>query len=192
VRFAPFHSRSHEILLGCPGSGKTTLAIRLCARVRALTCFSPTDDYDAEGEHVAASDLLRPGMLARFARYVVKPGLDVAADFRTTVRALRAAKVPTLLLADEVGDYAKQCDADLTRLHRNGHHDGVTSLLVSQCAVDVPLTCRRTATRVISLLQHASRDLDALEAEYGAAFAAQVRSWRPGDPPAVWTLPTLY
>jgi NRPS condensation-like uncharacterized protein len=31
-----------------------------------------------------------------------------------------------------------------------------------------------------------------LAVEYGDDFAARVRGWRPGDPPAVWTLPTLY
>jgi hypothetical protein len=97
-----------------------------------------------------------------------------------------------VLLLDEVGDYSVACADVLTRLHRNGHHAGVASVLVSQCAVDIPKTSRRTATRVASFLQVASADLDALETEYGPDYRAAVAGWRPGDPPAVWTLPTLY
>ena len=80
----------------------------------------------------------------------------------------------------------------LTRLHRNGHHDGVASMLVSQCAVDIPKTCRRTATRVASFLQEDPGDLAALDEVYGAEFAARVRSWQPGDPPAEWQRRALY
>jgi hypothetical protein len=184
-------------VLGVPGSGKTHLARARLASVRRLVCFDPTGhDYEGEGERVSASDLLDRELLrGTVVRLVVVPEADdVADEFAATVAACRAAADlgGLVLCADEVGDYAPRCADVLTRLHRNGHHDGVASVLVSQCAVDIPKTCRRTATRVASLLQTASADLDALETEYGAAFRERVASWRPGDAPAVWELPTLH
>jgi hypothetical protein len=194
----PLDARSHEIVLGVPGSGKTTLARERVATVRRLVVFDPARDYSAEGERMSADDLAADpcALEGTFRRVVVEPeGDDTADQFMRTVAACREQAPrhgPLVLLADEVGDYAPRAAGALTRLHRNAHHDGVASILVSQCAVDVPLTCRRTATRVTSLLQVASGDLDALAREYGEAFASAVGSWRPGAPPVVWTLPTLH
>lgn len=190
----PLHPRSHELVLGVPGSGKTYLARERLASVRRVVFLDPAGDYGDEGERVAAGDLTPELLSGTVVRLVVEPGEDVAADVRATIEACRAARDAggLVLCLDEVGDYSLACADVLTRLHRNGHHDGVASLLVSQCAVDIPKTCRRTATRVVSLLQTASADLDALELEYGADFRERVQRWRPGDPPAVWTLPTLY
>jgi len=196
VSLGPLHPRSHELFLGVPGSGKTTHARGRLGSVRRAVFFDPTGhDYEGEGEQVSPGDITPELLAGSFRRFVVMPGDDVAWDFVATVERVRAAAAetgPLVFLADEVGDYSASAADTLTRLHRNGHHDGVASVLVSQCAVDIPKTCRRTATRVCSLLQTASADLDALETEYGRDFAERVRSWRPGDAPAVWTLPTLY
>lgn len=187
--------RSHELVLGVPGSGKTHRARERLSSARRVVFFDPTGhDYSGEGEQVDVGDVTEELLEHRFARLVVVPGLEVAADFAATVAACRMAGTAhggVVLCADEVGDYSRQAADHLTRLHRNGHHDGVASVLVSQCAVDIPLTCRRTATRVASLLQTASADLDALETEYGPQFREAVARWRPGDVPAVWTLPTF-
>lgn len=192
----PLAPRSHELFLGVPGSGKTWHAVARLKTARRVVFFDPTGhDYSGEGEAVEVRDLAGELRAHRFARLVVVPGLDAAEDFAATVAACRlagSAHGGVVLCADEVGDYSRQAADVLTRLHRNGHHDGVASVLVSQCAVDIPLTCRRTATRVVSLLQTNSADLDALEAEYGPAFREDVARWRPGDPPAVWTLPTMH
>lgn len=195
--FGFLQQRSHELILGVPGSGKTRLARGRLARSRRAVFFDPTGhDYDGSGERVSPEDLIAdPELLAgTVCRLHVVPGDDVAAGFAITVRACRGAARHggLVLLGDEVGDYSQRAAEVLTRLHRNGHHDGVASLLVSQCAVDIPKTCRRTATRVSSLLQVASADLEALAVEYGDEFAERVRRWRPGDPAAVWSLPTLY
>lgn len=199
--FGDLHVRAHELYLGVPGSGKTTLAKARVASARRVVFFDPAGDYETEGEVVYPAELEeRPHTLlgGAFARVVVRAGRDeardVAEEFEAVASACRrvACAGGLLLVADEVGDYSLRAAETLTRLHRNGHHDGVASVLVSQCAVDIPLTCRRTATRVVSLLQVASADLDALEREYGPDFATRVREWRPGSPPAVWELPTLY
>jgi hypothetical protein len=190
----PLRDRSHELVLGVPGSGKTRLAVARLASARRVVFFDPTGhDYTEEGEAVTVAELATE-LRHRFARLVVVPSLDAADDFAATVAACRAAGQThggLVLCADEVGDYSRQACDVLTRLHRNGHHDGVASVLVSQCAIDIPLTCRRTATRVASLLQTNSADLDALQAEYGPDFRESVARWRPGDPAAVWTLPTM-
>lgn len=185
---------SHEIVLGAPRSGKTTLVRARLASARCAAFFSPDPtDYEDEGERVTPDDLTPELLRGTVVRLVVDPGRDVPDAFARTVEALRAAKFSGVLCADEVGDYSKQCADVLTRLHRNGHHDGLASVLVSQCAVDIPRTCRRTATRVASLLQVDAGDLEALsEPPLGPDFAERVRSWKAGDPPAVWTLPTLY
>lgn len=191
--FGALHPRSHELVLGVPGSGKTHHAKARLDGARRVVFFDPTGhDYADAGERVTLAELAAE-LRCTFARLVVVPDEDVAADFAATVEACREGAGPGLVLcADEVGDYSLRAAEQLTRLHRNGHHDGVASVLVSQCAVDIPKTCRRTATRVASLLQVASADLAALEEEYGLAFRERVARWRPGDPPAVWTLPTLY
>jgi hypothetical protein len=196
--FGPLDPASHEIWLGVPRSGKTFHARERLASARRVVFFDPTGgDYTSEGEQVSAADLeADPRLLVgSVVRLVVVPGDDVAEDFRRTVAACRAAKNAggLVLCADEVGDYSKHCEAELTKLHRNGHHAGVASVLVSQCAVDIPRTCRRTATRVASLLQVDAGDLEALsEPPLGPAFAERVRTWQAGDPPVVWTLPTLF
>lgn len=192
----PLDLRSHEVILGVPGSGKTTLAKERVRGARRVVFFDPAADYDDQGEVITPGEV-RAELRHRFARLVVAPDpdADLAETFARVVADCRAAGAesgPLVLVADEVGDYSRGADSVLTRLHRNGHHDGVASILVSQCAVDVPKTCRRTATRVTSLLQVAADDLDALAREYGPDFASAVQGWRPGRPPVVWTLPTLH
>lgn len=194
--FGQLERHSHEVQLGLPRSGKSYLTRLRVASARRVVFFDPPgDSYTDEGEAFAADDLSPATLTGSVCRIVVVPGVDVPGDLRKVIAACRAAKDKggLVLVLDEVGDYSKFCAAELEALHRNGHHAGVASILVSQCAVDIPRTCRRTATRFASLLQTDAADLEALaEAPRGPAFAERVRSWQPGDPAVVWTLPTLY
>ncbi len=193
--------RSHELVMGVPGSGKTFHAkSRVSAAWRVVFASPVPDDYKAEAELVQLADLRNDLGLFRGAslRLVValdQDGTPVHEEVAELVQLAREAAQrygPLVLVLDEVGDYSVRCAEVLTRLHRNGHHHQVASILISQTAVDIPLTCRRTATRVVSLLQTRPEDLAALARDYGEPFAEEVRRWRPGDPPAVWNLPTLY
>lgn len=199
---------SHEIVLGVQQSGKTTLVRERLASARRTVFATPhPSDYATDGELVFVDDLAsEPGLLdGTVCRLVVPLGdEDRDGDENSDQQARQVLQLISILrreaprrgalvlVLDEVGDYRRQCEAALTRLHRNGHHRGIASVLISQCATDIPPSCHRNATRVLSLLQTRSADLDALETEYGAAFRERVASWRPGDEPAVWTLPTLH
>lgn len=204
--FGPLFYNSHEVVLGVQQSGKTTLVRERLASARRVLFATPhPDDYVDDGELVDVETLARrPELLdGVVCRLVVPLGSEdrededdgSALDVLKLVRLVRREapeRGSLVLVLDEVGDYRKRCEGELTKLHRNGHHRGVASVLISQCATDIPPSCHRNATRVASLLQTRSVDLDALETEFGPEFREAVARWRPGDPPAVWTLPTLY
>lgn len=203
--FGDLYDRSHELVIGVPGSGKTYLTRQRVATARRVVFASPTLDYIDDGELVDVDDLddddegerLR-GATLRLVMVLGEDDRDPGEDLAALVRYLRRhapRRGELVLVCDEVGDYGRPGTigaVTLERLHRNGHHDGIASILVSQCAVDIPLTCRRTATRVTSLLQTRSEDLAALEREYGRDFRDRVSAWSAGDPPVAWVLPTLY
>ena len=184
----------HEVVLGVPQSGKTTLARGRLASARRAVFFDPTGDFVSEGERVPAACFAVELLRGTVVRWVVEPGADVAADFERVTEVCRAAKAfgGLVLCADEVGDYSRSAVAALERLHRNGHHDGVASVLVTPFAVDIPKNARRSASRVWSCLQEDPEDLQALAEVYGEDFAARVRAWRPGDEPAMWERRTLF
>ena len=205
--FGPLVYCSHEIVLGVQQSGKTTLVRERLASARRVVFATPhPGDYADDGELVTVDELRRqPELLDGVVCRLVVPLGDEerdddeadeveARDVLQLVRFVRReapARGPLVLVLDEVGDYRRRCEATLGRLHRNGHHRGVASVLISQCATDIPPTCHRNATRVVSLLQTRTEDLDALEAQYGATFRERAARWQRGDPPALWMLSTL-
>jgi hypothetical protein len=199
--------RDHSIVAGAPGCGKTPFVASLAADARRVVYFDPTGEWRKHGDvvegwelcdllaergAVAAAAELLPGT---FRRLVVSPSEEGLADeFRATVEVCRAAEPfgGLVLLVDEVGDLTSACAAELLGLHRNGHKDGIASVLASPCFTDFPKRCRDTASRVYSFWQKNAQDRAALAAEYGPDFATAAAAWRYPNPPAAWTSPTLH
>lgn len=187
--------RDHIMVVGAPGCGKTPYAAELAGDARRVVYFDPTGEWAQHGEVVPASLIGEADFAGTFRRLVVLPGDDTLhEDFRATVAACRAAAGHggLVLLVDEVGDLVPECAAELQGLHRNGHKDGVASILCSPCATDIPKRCRDTASRVFSFFQKSAADRRALADEYGETFAARAAGWRYPEPPAAWVSPTLH
>ncbi len=202
--------RDHVLVLGMPGSGKTPFATELVEggplaasvglpgpAARRVVFFDPTGEWRDAGERVQADDLADGELLAGgFLRLSVAAGEEsLADDFAATVRACRAAAHHggLVLLVDEVGDLSDGDSVELLRaLHRNGHKDGVATILCSPCATDIPARCRSTATRVFSFFQKADQDVKALDTEYRDGFGTRANAWRYPAPPIAWTSPTLH
>lgn len=207
------YRRDHILVLGTPGCGKTPFAAELVEggrtaclfgvkrAARRVVYFDPTGEWKQHGERVSPLDLREePALLARqFLRLVVEPtDGDLANDFHMTVNACRAAEPHggLVLVVDEVGDLTREGGDELLRgLHRNGHKDGVATILVSPCWTDIPARCRATASRVFSFHQSRSDDIRALTAELGRQvpeFGEHAAAWRFPQPPVAWKSPTLH
>jgi hypothetical protein len=209
--------RDHIIVMGMPGCGKTPFAASLAAPARRVVSFDPTGEWSELGEvvpaalfdeHRNAKGVLTPdgarALAAEFLRgtlmrVVVVPDEEtLASDFEATVAMCRAAcredttENGLVLLVDEVGDLTRDCTETLQGLHRNGHKDGIATILASPCCTDFPKRCRDTASRVFSFFQKNHADRRALADEYGEAFATAAAAWRHPSPPAAWLNPTLH
>ncbi len=166
------------IIIGLPLSGKTYLAGKLTANVPRILYFDPYHDYQeaAGAEEISADDLIEnPRVLAKSTfRYAIIPDEDdIAMQLEEVVSIARAAG-NLVLVMDEVGDYKRNAQLTLEKLARNGRHNGIVPIYVSQVAMDIPRTVRRIATRVYSFRQEDIDDLDALSERYGEKYAATV------------------
>lgn len=195
----PFTIGDHWIIVGVPQSGKTVLALRLVKACRRVVYFDPRAEYEARGEPIKPSDLRSDHFAGEWLRLTIQANrnseIDPAVEFVHSSRIVRdGARIHGSLVyvCDEIGDYAAGAMRTLRQIHANGHKDGVVSLFVSQRAVDLPLGCRATATRVLSLLQTHPTDLQRLEDEFGPEMRSAAQAWRPYSPPAVWTRPRLW
>lgn len=190
----------HRIIIGVPQSGKTTYARKLIARARRVIIFDPGHDYvDMSGADVVTvkewpkSNYFNESMF----RLVVIPteDYDMVDEFVYTTKRVREIG-DLVYVCDEVGDYNAGPGARMLRnLHRNGHKQGLVTILVSQRAVDIPLGARATASQVDSFLQDNEQDLEQLHLMYdGSApgFSERVRHWSPGQPPVSWKRKVLY
>lgn len=184
------------IILGVPFTGKSFKAKAIVRSAGRVLFFDPCGDYTEVAlpitldELAAAPEILLGELLALAVQPEGATPAELAAELEATVRLARLAKNLVLVL-DEVGDYSREAESTLTRLARNGRHDGIATVFVSQAAVDIPKTVRRMATRVFSFLQTDPDDLAALEKRCGTAFVQRVTTWRRGDPPAEWTIPSM-
>lgn len=187
----------HIAIIGIPGSGKTHLAKLMTASAARCVYFDPHGEYDKIATPTDAVTIY--ALAFEHARYAVQADrqedVPIEDEVKHTVNVTRDAGRqfgPIVLVMDELGSYQAKTQPILRRLHMNGHKDNVVSVLVSQRAVDLPLGCRATLTRVYSLLQTHPDDLDRIEREFGHDFREATEEWRPGDPPAVWERPRLW
>lgn len=189
------------LILGVSGTGKTTWAKRLLAGVDGgpaaarVVIFDPQGDYGEIAVPVTLEELRSAPELLKGPRVAlaVQPEGDteeeLAAEVEQLVPLVRAAG-RCILVLDEVGDYGDAARKTLSKLARNGRHDQVASVFVTQAAVEIPKAVRRQATRVYSFLQTDPQDLRALE-RFGEGFISRVQAWARGAPPATWVLPSL-
>lgn len=191
---------SRVVILGLPESGKSTLVESLTRDAhRAIFFDAGGDDYAKPGRLVlTAAELAHyPRLLSDpHLRLVIRPegrdGKELAAEVHTLLETLGLWQRPppkrNLVLAlDEVGDYRAWAEHDLKTIFRRGRHLGIGIVLASQFATDIPLTSRRAASHMYCLAQSHRAELDALEADYGEQFAADVAAWRHYQPPVTWT-----
>jgi len=182
------------IVLGLSGTGKTWLAAKLAREAPRVLAFDIMGDLSRHGfTTTTVADLVAdptPLLASRF-HLAAAPDEDfVPEDLEDVVTLARSAGNMVLLL-DEVGDYRQESERLLNRLARNGRHDGVVPVFVSQVAVDIPRTVRRQMTRLYSFPQVDADDLAALEERTGPGWAAQAMlDWKKGKV-ATWTLPSF-
>ena len=192
----------HRLILGVPQSGKTTYAKKVVSSARRVIYFDPQGDFeDTRGARIVTVEdwPAKSFFDERYFRLVVQAGrndeFDVSEEFVYVARRVREIG-NLVLLADEVGDYNKgKAERALKMLHRNGHKQGIVTVFVSQRAVDIPLGCRATATRVDSFLQDSEEDLDAIRKVYdpgSPGYSERVRAWQPHRPPVTWQRKRLY
>ena len=185
-----FRLGDRVIIIGLPLSGKTYLAGKLTKDVPRILFFDPYHDYKeaAKATEVKADDLIKnPKMLhtSRF-RLSIIPNEDFLADQLEDCVSIARAAGNLVFVMDEVGDYKKEATNTLEKLARNGRHDGLVPIYVSQVAMDIPRTVRRLASQVYSFRQNDIDDLDALRERYGDAFAEKVSRLPPHEF-AKWT-----
>lgn len=184
-------------VVGLSGSGKSYFARRLVSPASRLVIWDVCGEYADAAEPVTLAELLEAPelLLGDRVALAVRPGTEDEEELAEETAALvslvrRAGRC--LLVLEEVGDYGKAAERTLSKLARNGRHAGVACVFVTQAAVEIPKSARRQLTRVFSFIQTDPEDLEALRKRCGDAFVERVTAWRPGDPPAAWTLPTFH
>lgn len=179
------------IIIGLPLSGKTYLAAKLTKTAQRVLYFDPYHDYSdaADAIEITADQLIDDPKLLNVSefRYAIIPDEDYMADQLEDVVTIARAAGNLVLVMDEVGDYKREAALTLEKLARNGRHNGIVPVYVSQVAMDIPRTVRRIATRVYSFRQEDIDDLDALSERYGEKYAQKV-SQLPLHEYELWTL----
>jgi hypothetical protein len=111
------------------------------------------------------------------------------------VREVQKSTSETIVMVlEEVGDYSlweRSGSGVIGALARNGRHNRIAVVFVTQAAVEIPKSARRQMSRIVSFSQSDPADIAALESLCGTEFVESVTAWRHGDAPAVWTIPSL-
>jgi hypothetical protein len=204
--------RSHELVMGAPGCGKTPFVVERVRGARRAVFFDTAGDFerfDACGQVIPAAVLEPDDLRGRFRRVCVSTVTGITGDASAEAIAARRAQLATdlrktlaaccavadegglVIVIDELGDL-RACDAELLWLHRAGHKLGIASVMASACATDFPKRCRDTASAAFSFFQKAADDVNTLDREYGNDFGTRARAWRHPAPPVAWTSPVLH
>lgn len=191
--WGPFHVADRVMILGISYTGKTTKAAELAKSADRVLAFDPLHDYARFGyEEISVGELSeRPELLdaPRFKIAAIPDEEDLQNDLSLFVRLARDAG-NVVVIFEEVGDYSAEGFPELNKIARNGRHEGIVPIFVSQCAVDIPKVVRRTATYVYSFRQQEPDDLRQLEGRCGADFVARAKvAWEKGTY-ALWIIPT--
>jgi hypothetical protein len=183
-------------VIGLSGTGKSRFAKALIRTAGRVVIFDLCNEYRdvavtvTIGELLEAPELLLGDPVALAVTPSSEDEDEIAEDLERLVALVRRAGNAVLVL-EEVGDYGARAASTISRLARNGRHQGIATVFVTQAAVEIPKAARRQLTHVFSFLQTDPEDLAALAKRCGEPFAARVTSWRVGDPPAAWILPSL-
>lgn len=189
------------VVMGLPTFGKTTLCESLAAEADSALFVSTFRDYEKVCRGVATVAQLEryPALLTEdHSRIAVrleaqsgKPLADEVARVLTCVK--RAGQHfdnhgfgGRVLILDEVGSYRRHLEDQLNEVFRGGRHYGVVPIFASQVATDLPLKCRKLASKVLCLGQRHADELKELRI-YGANFAERVGRWAKYEPPIIWT-----
>jgi GNAT superfamily N-acetyltransferase len=190
--------RSHEIIMGQPGCGKTPWAVARVRGARRVLFFDSAGDFAkfAEcGEVIPAELLTVEALRGRFRRVCVAVERDeLGEQFKRVLEICSEAAEQggLVFVVDEVGDLKRDCEVELLWLHRAGHKKGIASVLLSACVNDFPKRCRDTASAVHAFYVKAAEDAVQLNREYGDEFGDRARAWRHPAPPVSWVNPVLH
>jgi hypothetical protein len=170
------------IILGLPLSGKSTLAAKLTKDVPRLLFFDPFQDNDtiANVQKISMDELREnPKLLAKDKfRYAIQPGNETLVEDADEFISYARAAGNLVMVMDEVGDYKRELEQELSAVARNVRHQGIVPIFVSQFATDIPKNVRRAASSVYSFIQYHPHDLDALAEVYGEKYANTVSHLR--------------
>jgi hypothetical protein len=192
--------RDHVLVMGLPGCGKTPFALALAADAARVVFFDMAGEAPEGWRVIDAADLCPADLRGAFLRVAVRPDPeDPAGSFLRVVACCRAVALEggLVLVVDECGDLTENAAAAraLRGLHRNGHKDGVATVLASPVWTDFPKRCRDTASRVYSFAQRTAADVRLLNEELGRhvpGFGDLAAAWKYPAPPVAWVSPTLH